>query len=177
MPRRARSTQLVAAALCVAFVVAACNSDDTVATDGVGSADAIAAVVAWQAREQEPVRGDNGEEQLPVIFVVAVDGTTIDVGVQADVTAATIDWATVRFADQVADTFDSGLDGEPVRSDGSMLLIGPMPDPANSIELGLVRYYAVDDGESFTLQITSDTTTADTDNSTPRASVTAVTQP
>ena len=144
---------------------------------GVGVGSSANQAQSAQGSRQEPVRDDNGEEQLPVIFVVAVDGTTIDVGVQADVTAATIDWATVRFADQVADTFDSGLDGEPVRNDGSMLLIGPMPDPANSIELGLVRYYAVDDGESFTLQITSDTTTADTDNSTPRASVTAVTQP
>ncbi len=167
----------MAAALLAAFGVAACDSGDPVATDVVGSADAIAAVVAWQADEQEPVLDDNGEEQLPVIFVVAVDGATIDVGVQADVTAATIDWATVRFADQVADTFDPDLDGEPVRNDGAMLLIGPIPDPANPIELELVRYYAVDDGEPFTLEITSDPSTTDTDNSMPRASVTSVTQP
>jgi hypothetical protein len=58
-----------------------------------------------------------------------------------------------------------------------MLLIGPIPDPANPIELELVRYYAVDDGEPFTLEITSDPSTTDTDNSMPRASVTSVTQP
>jgi len=58
-----------------------------------------------------------------------------------------------------------------------MLLVGPMPDPAQSVEVALVRYRSVDDAESFTLEITSDPTTTDTDNSTPNASVTSVTQP
>ncbi len=177
MPRRARSAQLVAAALLAAFVVAACDGDDTVTSGAVGSADAITAVVAWQAGGREPVLDDNGDERIPVIFVVAVDGAAIDVGVQADVAAATADWATVRFADDVADTFDADVEGEPVRDDGVMLLVGPMPQPARSIELELVRYYAADDGEPFTLEITSDATTTDSDNPTPRASVTAVTQP
>lgn len=156
-------------------ILAGCGGDTGAETD-VGAADAIAAVVAWQAGEQEPVLDDNGEEQLPVIFVVAADGATIDVGVQADVTAATIEWATVRFADQVADTFDPDLAGEPVRSDGALLLLGPMPDPAEAIELDLVRYAAVDDGEAFTLEITSNPTTTDTENTAPRAAVTSVTQ-
>ena len=177
MPCKVRSAQLVAAALLTAFAVAACDGDEAVATDVVGSADAITAVVAWQADEQEPVLDDNGEELLPVIFVVADIGATIDVGVQADVAAATADWATVRFADDVTDTFNAALDGEPVRDDGVMLLVGPMPDPAQSVEVALVRYRSVDDAESFTLEITSDPTTTDTDNSTPNASVTSVTQP
>ena len=37
---------------------------------------------------------------------------------QADVAAATVDWATVRFADDVAEAFDPDLEGEPVRDDG-----------------------------------------------------------
>ena len=67
---------------------------------------------------------DNGEERLPVIYVVAADGETIDVGVQADVAAATVDIADVRFADESADAFDDGVDDEPVIADGVMLLIG-----------------------------------------------------
>ena len=178
MPRRARSAQLVAAALMAAFAVAACDSDDAAApTDVVGAADAITAVVAWQADEQQPVLDDNGEELLPVIFIVADISSAIDVGVQADVAAATADWATVRFADDVADTFTPDLEGEPVRDDGVMLLVGPMPDPAQSVEVALVRYRSVHDAESFTLEITDDPTTTDTDNSTPNASVTSVTQP
>jgi len=178
VPRRAHPVQLVAAALVATFVVAACDSDDAAPTDVVGVADAISAVVAWQADEQQPVLDDNGEELLPVIFVVADIGVTIDVGVQADVAAATADWATVRFADDVTDTFNAALEGEPVRDAGVMLLVGPMPDPAQSVEVALVRYRSVDDAESFTLEITSDPTTpTDTDNATSRASVTSVTQP
>jgi len=84
----------------------------------------------------------------------------------------------VRFADDVTDTFNAALEGEPVRDAGVMLLVGPMPDPAQSVEVALVRYRSVDDAESFILEISSDPTTpTDTDNSTPRASVTSVTQP
>ncbi len=160
------------------LAIGACDDSDDTATDVVGSADAITAAVAWQADEQEPVLDDNGEVQLPLIFVVAEDGATIDVGVQADVTAATVDWATVRFADDVTDTFDPDLEGEPVRDDGIMLLVGPMPEPAPSIELGLVRYSAVDDGEPIILEITANVRPEDTDPDTAlRAIVTAATRP
>jgi len=160
-----------------AFVLVACDNDNTAPTDVVGPADAITAVVAWQADEQEPVLDASGTEQLPVIFVVADGGGTIDIGVQAAVAAATADWATVRFADDVADTFDPRLDHEPVRNDGVMLLIGPMPVPARTVEVNLVRYATVDDGEPFTLMITSDVPTTNTDNAAPKAAVTSVSQP
>ena len=180
-PCRARSSRRGAIALLAvlaAVSTAACDSDDGSATDVVGSADAITAAVAWQADEQSPVLDDDGEVRLPVIFVVAEDGATIDVGVQADVAAATVDWATVRFADQLADTFDPDLDGEPVRDEGAMLLVGPLPEPATTIELSLVRYTAVDVGEPFTLEITAEIWTDGSDpDATLQASVTAVTQP
>ncbi len=168
------------AALLAVFAVAACDSGGGESSDVVGSADAITAAVAWQAGEQEPVVDTDGEAQLPVVFVVADDGATIDVGVQADVAADTVDWATVRFADDIADTFDPDVEGEPVRDDGVLLLIGPMPEPARSVELELVRYSDIDTGEAFTLEITaemrSDDTTAD-GTTAPNAIVTAVTQP
>ena len=164
-------------ALLAMLAVGACNSDDDSPADVVGSADAITAAIAWQADEQEPVLDDNGEPQLPVIFVVADDGATIDVGVQADVAADTVDWATVRFADDVADTFDTGLDGEPVRDDGVLLLIGPMPEPSRTVELDLVRYHAVDDSEPFVLEITAPDRSSTTDGPTSTAYVTSVTQP
>jgi hypothetical protein len=159
------------------MTVAACDGDDT-ADDVVGPADAITAIVAWQAGEQEPVVDEAGEPALPVIFVVADDGTTIDVGVQADVAAATADWATVRFADDVADAFDPDLADEPVRNDGALLLLGPIPEAERRIEIDLVRYTTVEESELFTVEITSDTSTTGTGpDPVPRASVTAVTQP
>jgi hypothetical protein len=162
------------------FVVAACDNGADESSDVVGSADAITAAVAWQAGEQEPVVDADGEAQLPVVFVVADGGATIDVGVQADVAADTVDWATVRFADDAADTFDPDVEGEPVRDDGVLLLIGPMPEPARSIELQLVRYSSIDVGEAFTLEITAEIRSDDTDadgTTAPNAIVTAVTQP
>ena len=166
------------AALLLALAVAACDDDDPAADVVVGPGDAITAIVAWQAGEQEPVIDDAGEPQPPVIFIVGGEGTTIDVGVQANVAAATADWATVRFADDVADTFDPGLEGEPVRDDGALLLVGPIPEPARLIDVDVVRYTAVDDGEQFTLEITSDTSpnSGTGPDPAPRASVTAVTQ-
>lgn len=166
-----------AVALLGAFALASCDGDETPAGE-VGPADAITAVVAWQAGEQEPVIADDGKVQLPVIYVVADAGTTIDVGVQADVAESTVDWATVRFADDITDTFDQDLEGEPVRDDGVMLLVGPIPEPARSIELPLVRYTAVDDGEPLVVEIVSEPAPDDTsDVPAPRATVTSATQP
>jgi hypothetical protein len=174
--RKARPKLLGVAALFAVAAITACDSNGAAATDVVGAADAITAVVAWQADEQAPVFNDQGNELLPVIFVVADSGATFGVGVQAAVAAATVDWATVRFADDVADTFDPRLEGEPVRDNGALLLIGLMPEAATSIELSLVRYGAAEAGEAFTLKITSNdaSTTAGTE---PRALVTAVSQP
>ncbi|HUS44279.1 MAG TPA: hypothetical protein VMY16_16570 [Ilumatobacteraceae bacterium] len=176
--RRARAAHIGVAALLGVFALASCDDDEAASSNMVGSADAITAAVAWQADEQEPVVDDSGEPLLPVVFVVAGEGTTIDVGVQAEVAAATVDWATVRFADDVADTFDPDLDGEPVRDDGVMLLVGPIPQPARSIELDVVRYIAVEEGEPLTLEIVSEPAPSDTsDTPAPRATVTSATQP
>lgn len=173
------SRALLAGAVAVlgVFALASCDDDET-ASDVVGPADAITAAVAWQAGEQEPVTADDGEVQLPVVYVVADAGTMIDVGVQASVAESTVDWATVRFADDIAETFDPDLEGEPVRDDGVMLLVGPIPEPARSIELPLVRYTTVDDGEPLVLEIVSEPAPDDTnDIPTPRATVTSATQP
>jgi hypothetical protein len=159
------------------FTLASCDDDETTA-DVVEPADAITAVVAWQTDEQDPVIADDGEVQLPVFYVVADAGTTIDVGVQADVAESTVDWATVRFADDVTDTFDPDLEDEPVRDDGVMLLVGPIPEPARSIELPVIVYTAVDDGEPYVVEIVSEPAPTDTsDVPAPRATVTSATQP
>ena len=177
--RRRSATLLLAVAGVLGVAVAACDSDDDPAPGStVGAADAITAIVAWQAGEQEPVLDEDGEPQLPVIFVVADDSTTIDVGVQAAVAEATADWATVRFADGVSDAFDPGLEGEPVRDDGALLLLGPIPEPERQIEMDLARYTTVDDSELFTVEITRETTpnTGTGPDPAPPATVTSVTQ-
>ncbi len=155
----------------------ACDSGSTPTTDVVGPGDALTAIVAWQADEQEPVLDANGVAQLPVIFIVADVGTTIDVGVQAQVAKATADRATVRFADDVADTFDSGVDGEPVRNHGVMLLVAPMPDAGSEVTVDLARYATIDQSEQLQFHVTADVAPTGTDDSPPRAAVTSVTRP
>jgi hypothetical protein len=160
----------------VALAVGAfgCTGDEAPASDDIDPAAAYTALVEWQAGEQEPVVDDNGEIRLPVIYIASADGDTIDVGVQADVAEATVDIATVRFTDDKADAFDADLDDEPVREDGVMLLVGPMPEPGPNVLVDVTRYSAAGQSEPFRLKITKPTGTPGSAGG--RATVT-VTQP
>jgi hypothetical protein len=154
-------------------LLGACDdgADDPPASE-VGQAGALTALVEWQADEQEPVLDDAGEERLPVIYIAAAQGGTIDVGVQADVAAATVDVATVRFADEATEAFNDDLEGRPVIDDGSMLLVGALPDPAPVVLVDLVRYTAAEDSEALLVEIT-----ANGGSAIGPATVTSVTQP
>jgi hypothetical protein len=141
--------------LVAATLLAACGGDEPASRD-VDAAAALTAIVEWQADDREPVLDDNGDALLPVIYVAAGDGGTIDVGVQATVAAAAIDVATVRFADDVADAFDTGIEGEPVIGDGVMLLIGAMPEPARTVVVPLQRFTDSTTAEALELEIRTD---------------------
>jgi hypothetical protein len=169
--------QFAVVAVITVVPLTGCDGDD--AADGVvGPADAISAIVAWQADEQEPVLDDEGTTRLPVIFVVPGDGATIDVGVQADVASAMVDTATVRFADDIGDAFESDVEGEPVRDDGVMLLVGPIPEPRRTISVEVDRYQTVDEWEPLQMEITADSEPTGTGGeSVSVASVTVVTPP
>ena len=161
-----------AAVVTAVSVVAGCNGNDDTSANDVDHAAAFTALVEWQADEQEPVLDDSGEAQLPVIYVAAAEGGTIDVGVQAEVASATVEVATVRFADEATEAFDEDVEGQPVIDQGSMLLVGPMSEPAPSVVVDLLRYLSADESEAFIIEITAD------GGSTPGgASVTSVTQP
>jgi hypothetical protein len=165
-----------AAVAAVAFAVGAagCGSDDAPASSEIDPAAAYTAIVEWQAGEQEPVIDANGDVQLPVIYVASADGETIDVGVQADVAKATVDIATVRFTDDKADAFDDDVGDQPVRENGVMLLVGPMPEPGPNVLVDVTRYSSADRSEPFQLKITQPTGTPGSVGG--RATVT-VTQP
>lgn len=166
-----------AAGAAVAFAVGAvgCGSDDAPASSEIDPAAAYTALIEWQAGQQEPVIDDNGDVQLPVIYVASADGETIDVGVQADVAASTVDIATVRFTDDRADAFDGDLDDPPVRENGVMLLVGPMPAPGPNVLVDVTRYSSADRSEPFQLKITQPTGTSGSVGQ--RATVTVMTPP
>lgn len=158
----------------VALAVGAfgCGGDEAPASDEIGPAAAYTALVEWQAGEQEPVVDDNGEIRLPVIYIASADGDTIDVGVQADVAESTVDIATVRFTDDKADAFDGDLDDQPVREDGVMLLVGPMPDPGPDVLVDVTRYSSAGRSEPFRLKITKPTGTPGSADGRPTVTVT-----
>jgi hypothetical protein len=155
-------------------VAVACSGSEP-PTGDVQPASALTAIVEWQAAESPPIVDANGTTHLPVIYVVPASGDTIDVGVQAQVAASTADVASVRFADDSRDVFDAGIEGQPVIDDGVMLLVGSMPPPAPSIDVGLIRYTSVDTSEPIQLQITADDDASTTGTAT--ATVTSATQP
>lgn len=146
--------------IALSVATAACSDGNTASPGQVDQSGAYTAIVEWQAGEQEPVLNDDGTAKLPVIYVVAADGATIDVGVQASVAAATVDIADVRFADESSEAFDSGIEGEPVIDQGVMLLVGAIPDPARTIDVELLRHLSVETSSPFILRITADTTSS-----------------
>jgi len=158
--------------------MAAACSEAPAESGVVEPAAAYTAIVAWQAAEQEPVLDDNGEVELPVIYVVAADGATVDVGVQAAVAESTIDDAVVRFADDVTEGFDTDAEGSPVHDDGVMLAVGAMPDPSRTIDVQVARFVAQDDFEQLLVEISvTDPQVVGTDGAqVPPAEVTSVTR-
>lgn len=163
----------VTASVTFSVLVTGC-SDESGATNVVEPAAAYTAIVEWQAAEQEPILDDKGEPKLPVIYVVAADGATVDVGIQAAVAKSTVDDAVVRFADDVSDGFDSTAEGAPVHDDGVMLAVGVIPDPLRTIDVPVARFMAQDDSEQFDLEITAIDHPVGTDPDPPLAEVTAV---
>lgn len=166
--RWAAAVGLVAAAA----LGAGCDDESTPA-DTVDESAAYTAIVEWQAGEQDLIENDDGTLELPIIYVVAADGDTIAVGVQANVAKATVDVADVRFADDSAEAFDTGVDGEPVIDHGVLLVVGAMPDPAPVVDVDVLRYLAADSSTPFVLQIATDVVPTSTGVGT--ATVTSVT--
>jgi hypothetical protein len=148
--RRAAAFTVVSAV--VVSALAACS--DAPSTSQVNPAAALTAIVRWQADAWTPPP-DAEADLLPVIYVVAAGGGTIDVGVQADVTASMADEAVVRFADEPAEAFDTGVEGAPVHDDGILLAVGEVPEPARRVTIEVDRYVAQDDAEMMSVDVTA----------------------
>jgi hypothetical protein len=146
-----------ALALAVGMVVASTGCDDgsgaSTATPEVAASGAFIAVIDWEVSEYEPMVNEDGDVELPVVYVAPAGGGTIDVGIQAAVVEATVETAIVRFADEAGEALDSDVEGEPVKDDGVLLIVGDMPEPSRTIELGVVRYQSVDDDSILTVTI------------------------
>ncbi len=127
----------IAIAVLVAML-AACTGDDP-GPARIDEAEALTAVVRWSAAHatSQGVAGDAGR---PVVYVVSVDGSAYPSTVQAEVARTTVDDVDVRFADDLDQAVVPDDDRAPVRDDGILLLVGPIPEPAATIEIDVDIY-------------------------------------
>lgn len=157
--RRATRTCGIASRLVIAgalfAAVSACGSDGDGSQDppAVTSAEAFTAIIRWEIAEQEPVFDEDGNLELPVMYVASESGATVDIGVQADVVEATADDAVVRFSDASIDSIDEGLEGQPVKDDGVLFVVGAMPSGDARLDVQVRRYVSVDDDKSLRIEI------------------------
>ena len=137
----------------VATVATGCGSSDGSTTPTVTPSEGYTAIVEWEVARHDPLLDENGNVILPVIYLVAESGGTIDIGIQADVVEATSDIAVVRFSDESSDSLDEGLEGTPVKDDGVMLILAPLPASEASITTNVGVYRTADDQTSMQLDI------------------------
>ncbi len=151
-----RRTGARRAALATAVVVGllmSCSSDDTTADDTVDGAAAVAALVHWAADELPVVENEDGEVELPVVYVTARDGDTMDAGLQASVVEDTNATAVVRFADDRNEAIDDKSEIDAVRDGGVMLVVGDVPEPAASLDIEVEWYESLDESSTIIVQI------------------------
>jgi hypothetical protein len=138
-----------------ALTLVGCNSEPAAERATVTTESAYIAIVQWEVGQTEPVIDEEGNVEPPVIYLASVLGGTIDVGVQAGVVATIHDTAVIRFADDPRDARDQGLEGEPVKDEGVMLVFDEFEPDQPVIEARISRYRSVDDVASWRLEVTA----------------------
>jgi len=98
--------------------------------------------IVREVADDVPVEAD----QLPVVFVLGVDGT-LDIEVQAGVAAALVDEVDVRFVDERVEAIDEAADDLAVREGGVMVVVEEIPPEGRTFDLEVDRYTTADDRE------------------------------
>lgn len=141
--------------------VVGCTSDPESESGTVGQENAYVAIVRWEIEQSEPVVDEDGDVEVPVIYLAAGSGETVDVGVQASVVATVDDAATIRFADQAAHALDEDAVGEPVKDDGVLVVIDEFEAGQPTVDARVSRYRSIDDDATWILELTATDTGAD----------------
>lgn len=140
----------------IATLPTACGSDDAAPTPDVTPAEAFTAIVRWEVAQHVSEPDENGDVDLPVIYLRAESGGTVDIGVQADVVEATADDdVVVRFSDESDDSLNEDLDGVPVKDDGVLFIVGDIPTGETTLEADVRRYQSVEVDTTLQMRITS----------------------
>jgi hypothetical protein len=138
--------------------LAACG-DDGGESSMVEPDEVYLAVIEWQLERTaasstaSPTTTTEGAD-LPVIYVAASDGSKIAANVQATVAHATVDVATVRFADARDEALKMDDESEPVRDQGILLSVAPIePDATEQMTIEVESYRSLGDHEMWLLTV------------------------
>src|SRR3990170_2817687 len=143
----------IASLVLLAITMSSCSDDDADA-NGVHAADVLSAAIRDVVAGQ-PIPTDS-QEYKPVVFVVGVGENGIEAGVQAEVATELRDDIDVRFADAREEPIDSGVEDEPVRDDGVLLLVSDVPESGNPVEMSVEIYRSLSDWTKAIFTITVD---------------------
>ena len=132
-----------------------CTSDAVPERATVTPEGAYIAIVQWELDQTPPVVDDDGNVEPPVIYLASVLGGTIDVGVQAEVVATIDETAVIRFADDPRDALDDGLEDEPVKDDGVMIVLDEFEPDEPAVDARISRYASATDEGLWLLEVTA----------------------
>ena len=93
--------------------------------------------------QEQPAPDPEGE--LPVVYVVGAGDKKIAAKVQAEVAAALVDDAKIRFADERSDALLEDEDGQPVRDKGVLVAIGPVAPDKDPVRVEVEVYRSAAD--------------------------------
>lgn len=144
-----------------ALALVGCTSDPAPALPTVTPESAYVAIVQWEVDRSEPVVDEEGNIELPVIYLASTLGGTVDVGVQAEVVATVDEAAVIRFADDQRDARDEGLEGEPVKDEGVMIVLDEFDPEQSVVDARVSRYRSIDDVATWRLEVTATEAGAD----------------
>jgi len=132
----------------VALVVplTACGDDPK---DAAREGRVYAAVV----RALVPVPDDTDDVDIDVYVVAADDDTSIPIGVQAATVEELDEYSNVRFVDDRDEATAVDEPGLPVRNDGVMIVVGPVPDRGERVTIDAQRYIDEVDHTEFRLVV------------------------
>lgn len=126
-----------------ALGVAGCGGDDTPKTE-LGPKEWKASVYESVLREiaLPAAQQSMPDDDKPVVFLATADGSGIGLEVQTIIARDLKDEADLRIADSVGDVVLDGEDDKPVKDDGLLVTVTPLPDDEpNRVELTVALYF------------------------------------
>lgn len=130
---------LIASLTVVTIVASGCGDDDVAAPDPDDRLIEIySATIEAVVADAAPMPDEDDEPMF--VYVGSRNEAAIDADVQLGVVVALEDWATIRFIDEQNEAIDSDDPELPVRGEGMLVGLGPVPDGEVSVVVYADRY-------------------------------------